>query len=312
MSKIGRNSPCPCGSGKKYKKCCIDQPDLALTGERLISHLKSFWSYEEVNMMETGEIIQRLESMGIMFDKEAFLKDVTEFYTAEQISKNWFKNYKVLAEGRDEDFPFFAAWILWERLAPSYLLSMEQMTDLIDEGEKYFSEKNYVKGCDIWLKVWEALKYRFKNEFKDLEFLQKQYEGSFFLSNFCQDLEQELYNAGRQDKAYFEKRIDYCKEFLSYFPDEDELLIHNMRRVIAETYESLGNYKQAELEYEGIVKDFPDNPWGFIGWGDMYHFSKNINLEKAKELYSKALDIAKGDEELVFIIEDRIEDLEKE
>jgi tetratricopeptide (TPR) repeat protein len=23
--KIGRNDPCPCGSGKKYKKCCIDK-----------------------------------------------------------------------------------------------------------------------------------------------------------------------------------------------------------------------------------------------------------------------------------------------
>ncbi|MGF7060563.1 uncharacterized protein YchJ [Brassicibacter mesophilus] len=22
--KIGRNDPCPCGSGKKYKKCCVD------------------------------------------------------------------------------------------------------------------------------------------------------------------------------------------------------------------------------------------------------------------------------------------------
>ena len=22
MEKIGRNDPCPCGSGKKYKKCC--------------------------------------------------------------------------------------------------------------------------------------------------------------------------------------------------------------------------------------------------------------------------------------------------
>ena len=22
-SKIGRNAPCPCGSGKKYKKCCL-------------------------------------------------------------------------------------------------------------------------------------------------------------------------------------------------------------------------------------------------------------------------------------------------
>ena len=25
--KIGRNDPCPCGSGKKFKKCCIDKPE---------------------------------------------------------------------------------------------------------------------------------------------------------------------------------------------------------------------------------------------------------------------------------------------
>jgi hypothetical protein len=23
MAKISRNAPCPCGSGKKYKKCCL-------------------------------------------------------------------------------------------------------------------------------------------------------------------------------------------------------------------------------------------------------------------------------------------------
>ena len=23
MAKVGRNAPCPCGSGKKYKKCCL-------------------------------------------------------------------------------------------------------------------------------------------------------------------------------------------------------------------------------------------------------------------------------------------------
>ena len=23
--KIGRNDPCPCGSGKKYKKCCLNK-----------------------------------------------------------------------------------------------------------------------------------------------------------------------------------------------------------------------------------------------------------------------------------------------
>lgn len=24
-NKTGRNDPCPCGSGKKYKKCCLDK-----------------------------------------------------------------------------------------------------------------------------------------------------------------------------------------------------------------------------------------------------------------------------------------------
>ena len=27
MAKIGRNAPCPCGSGKKYKKCCLPRTD---------------------------------------------------------------------------------------------------------------------------------------------------------------------------------------------------------------------------------------------------------------------------------------------
>jgi uncharacterized protein YecA (UPF0149 family) len=24
-TKIGRNKPCPCGSGRKYKKCCLNK-----------------------------------------------------------------------------------------------------------------------------------------------------------------------------------------------------------------------------------------------------------------------------------------------
>lgn len=29
MAKIGRNDPCPCGSGKKYKRCCLAQSEAA-------------------------------------------------------------------------------------------------------------------------------------------------------------------------------------------------------------------------------------------------------------------------------------------
>lgn len=47
--KIGRNDPCPCGSGKKYKKCCLDKPfepspellaDFEL-GQRLVAEMEA-------------------------------------------------------------------------------------------------------------------------------------------------------------------------------------------------------------------------------------------------------------------------------
>ena len=38
MSKIGRNDPCPCGSGKKYKKCCLGK--YRQTDNDLYNHLK--------------------------------------------------------------------------------------------------------------------------------------------------------------------------------------------------------------------------------------------------------------------------------
>lgn len=34
--KIGRNEPCPCGSGKKYKKCCINTASAAISNPRFI------------------------------------------------------------------------------------------------------------------------------------------------------------------------------------------------------------------------------------------------------------------------------------
>lgn len=44
MSKIGRNDPCPCGSGKKYKNCCLgkkqEQADLKSRLNSLYASIK--------------------------------------------------------------------------------------------------------------------------------------------------------------------------------------------------------------------------------------------------------------------------------
>jgi len=34
MAKIGRNDPCPCGSGQKYKRCCLPRDEAAAAAER--------------------------------------------------------------------------------------------------------------------------------------------------------------------------------------------------------------------------------------------------------------------------------------
>lgn len=216
MRKTGRNELCPCGSGKKYKKCCMNKP------------------------------------------------------------------------------------------AQASELSMEQMSILIDKGFEHSLEKDHTGTCDIWLKVWDALKYKFKPEFKNLAFYDQQYKGSFFVSNFVRDLENELSNAGLADKIYFKKRINYCGEFLNHFPDEDESLIHNMRRAIAESYARLEDYEQAELEYKKVVQDYPGNPWSYIAWGDMYY--DKGDYQKAKELYERALTMAFDDIDKM-VVRERMDDL---
>lgn len=318
MNNLGRNDICHCGSGKKYKKCCLEKDKKQAAEMRLEKAVPSpqrksifmdWLSYEEVNALTTEEIIRELEKINIPFQKEVFLQDLDHFYSAQDLSEEWFNRYKVSATGRMEDFPFFAAWILWERLAPSEKLSAEQMEDLLEDGFRLINEGNSVAGCKLWLKAWEGIKYRYDKHNKNintLSFLSK----SFSVSNFCQDLETELHNAGTENPVFFEKRIDFCSEFGELFPEEEESTLLDMRRAIAASYSELGRYTEAEAEFEQIVQDFPNNPWGYIGWGDMYFMDKKQDAEQAKSLYVKALNLAK-DKFDKDIINERIRSVEQ-
>lgn len=48
--KVGRNDPCPCGSGKKYKNCCLNNSAQQETGR---SHVPSF-RFEPGSYGDTG------------------------------------------------------------------------------------------------------------------------------------------------------------------------------------------------------------------------------------------------------------------
>ncbi len=311
MGKAGRNAPCPCGSGKKFKKCCIDRA-IAPTSE--ISR-DFHWNFEEIEELTTKEIILKLRGFGVNFNEERFQKDVRSFYSACELADHWRKKYPVTAIGYDLDYIWMACVVLWKRLAPD-IMNSEQLDDLMQKGYDLVlagGKHKTVEGCKLWLQVWDDLKPRFTNDMKSIENAEKVFSGMQSLYNWCQDFEQELHNAGNYDQSFYQKRIEYCKEFCSFFPNSDELLILNMRRAEAESYFSLGKVEQGNQAFEALIKDFPDNVWGYIGWADMYYLfnSSGIekNLMKAKEIYQRALKI--NSEEKKYVIE-RLESLKKE
>ena len=50
MNAVGRNDPCPCGSGLKYKKCCLERtafPPSAFTADERASALRKLFRFSE-------------------------------------------------------------------------------------------------------------------------------------------------------------------------------------------------------------------------------------------------------------------------
>jgi hypothetical protein len=62
MSKPGRNDPCPCGSGKKYKKCCLAETFVAdgreeTARKRLVENLLAFYNKQHRDTVEEAKEI---------------------------------------------------------------------------------------------------------------------------------------------------------------------------------------------------------------------------------------------------------------
>jgi|LakMenE01Jun11ns_1017448.scaffolds.fasta_scaffold9867676_3 uncharacterized protein len=79
--KIGRNDPCPCGSGKKYKNCCLpkDKP----SGKKKFS-AKLLSAPKGINLIERtyGAAIEASQR------KESAPKDVPSPETSSPVEKN--------------------------------------------------------------------------------------------------------------------------------------------------------------------------------------------------------------------------------
>ena len=268
------------------------------------------------NGITPEEVINKLQSMGIKFNKKQFIKDVRAFYSAEDISNHWRKKYTIfIKEDWEDDFIWKAALFLWEKFAPQ-IVNTEKLDDMMQEGYELIEKKKYIEGTELWLDVWEHLKKRFTPDMESISEAEVVFPGMMqSLYNWCQDVDVALENAGSDDPSFYEKRIEYCNTFCRLFPESDELIIMNLKRAEADSYFHLGETRKGDELFEKMIDDFPDSVWGYLGWGDMYSIMRlnekvPIDYKKTNKIYRDGLKKVKDHTERKYLLE-RLETIEE-
>ena len=91
---------------------------------------------------------------------------------------------------------------------------LDELDRLMQDGYELLESRKEAAACDIWLKAWERVKEIATPEMQTTSDFDRKYQLTQFLFNWCQDLEMELGNAGREDQSYNDRRLQYCREFL--------------------------------------------------------------------------------------------------
>lgn len=139
VHKVGRNDLCPCGSGKKYKKCCLNKNNkeemkqLALIDEFVC---KAEWYLKRNEIKKAYGLLRP-----IWFDVKEIcqrnnIKSIDEYdekYASYDSLLNWIQDYEEILANSEEDDK------LYERL--KLCDDMEELFDLDDETQIYWKEK---------------------------------------------------------------------------------------------------------------------------------------------------------------------------
>lgn len=248
------------------------------------------WTSDRIEAMSTDDIIARLRGAGIPLDPDAFEQDLRRLKSAERVADEWMRRHQPAFRGLDEDMPFFAAAELRKRLHPQIVTS-EVLDDWMQEGYELLSKEREIEACDLWLRVWDAIREGLPGTDHQLEDAEALVRGTQSVFNWCQDFEGELHNAGLKDRKYLDTLNRVCREFRRLFPG-DELVPH-FRRAEAESLFLLGRRDEGDACYAALVAEHPDWAWGYIGWADEYWLWKQRapkDHAKAEEIYRRALD----------------------
>jgi tetratricopeptide (TPR) repeat protein len=243
-----------------------------------------------------GELLAKLRSYGIELDRPSLERLCDGALSAEEIAKSLL-DQPASETKRDElesDWIWISIAALWQRWFPDKP-SFERLDDKMQAGYDLLASTGAVAACRAWLDAWTDVLHIFdKTGTRTIGEFDDRFRGSQSLFNWIQDFEDELWNAGLEDRQFLSARIAVCEEGLRRFHAEEDLMTENRRRALAESYYELGARKEAEALYRGWLHIDPRWGWGWIGWSDCYQFTRTESgdLNRAEQLLREGLAIA--------------------
>jgi hypothetical protein len=308
MDKRGRNEPCPCGSGKKYKKCCLGQEAPPVGVERAPANVTSpteprpapvagmtpyaiaklfedselfarmqrlapekargFWTPRQVAALGTEDILAQLRPLAVDASRDAYLALAAGQTSAWAISEHWRAAIAGRLSRHADDFLGLAACELWKRYCPERP-SLEMLDDRMQEGYRLAREGQGARACEIWWDVWRTIRSRLRPEMSTTRQAAVVFDGSQGLFNWMPDFALELHNAALAERRYAGIGVQLCEEVLAHFPGEDDRFLENFRADLGEFHFLAGAPAEGERVLLELIRDHPDRAAGYARLADL-------------------------------------------
>jgi tetratricopeptide (TPR) repeat protein len=122
MPKIGRNDPCPCGSGKKYKHCCRDKDEAAERAAFVAARAAAAAEYQErqARLKERQARLEHEDELARASNAVIDLLDAGKVDEAEQAARELLVRFPDVHDGYDRLGIVYEAREDYKRAADCY------------------------------------------------------------------------------------------------------------------------------------------------------------------------------------------------
>ena len=177
----------------------------------------------DAKRLTDGELLAKLRSFGIEIDRAWLERNCEQALSAEEIADPLSTSARQPA-AMESDWIWICVAALWRRWFPDQP-SFEELDDKMQAGYELLKTSGAVAACRIWLEAWnDVLRLLDKAGLESIEEFDERFRGTQSLFNWIQDLEDELWNAGLDDRQFLSARIALCEEGLRRFPSDDDLM----------------------------------------------------------------------------------------